>query len=170
MSPNLRYTSFLPFFFTFPLPHTFIHVPSLFFLSSSYGFLYFSFFHVTFIFQDVPEPISIYYSIAEELSASIGTPMEGFFEGVDVMFGTTASAAPAAAQGVSVEAPILFTEPIPMEGTHTEKVSEATPIFAKTPTPQVGAIPDFKSYCDNCNNHWDILPERIGCRSKALIA
>ena len=97
MSPNLRYNSFLPFFFTFPLSHTFSHVPSFFFLSSSYGFLYSSFFLVTFILQDEPEPISIYYSIAKELSASIGTPMEGFFEGVDVMFGTTASAAPAAA-------------------------------------------------------------------------
>ena len=57
------------------------------------------------------------------------------------MFGTTASATLAAAQGVSAEAPIPSTKPIPMEGTHTEGVSEATPISAKTPTPQGGTIP-----------------------------
>ena len=97
ISPNLRYNSFLPFSSTLPLPHTFSCVPSLFFLSSSYGFLCSSFFLVTFIFQDKPKPISIYHPTAEELSASIGTPMGGFFEGANVMFGTTASATPATA-------------------------------------------------------------------------
>ena len=65
----------------------------------------------------------------------MGTPMEGFFEGANVMFGTTASIAPAASQEVSAETPIPSTKPVPMEGTHTEGVSEATPISAKTPTP-----------------------------------
>ena len=31
-------------------------------------------------------------------------------------------------------------------------------------------VPAFKLYYDNCSNHWDILPERIGYRNKALIA
>ena len=65
----------------------------------------------------------------------MGTPMKGFFEGADVMFGTTTFATLAAAQGVSTEASISSTELVPMEGTHIERVSEATPIFAKTPTP-----------------------------------
>ena len=105
------------------------------FLSSSYGFLCSSFFLVTFILQDEPEPISIYHPTVEELSASMGTPMEGFFEGADVMFGTTAFATPTAAQGVFVEAPIPSIESVPMEGTHTKRVSEDTLIFAETPTP-----------------------------------
>ena len=71
----------------------------------------------------------------------MGTPMEGFFEGADVMFGTTASAAPAASQGVSIKAPIPSTNSVPMEGTHTEGVSEATPISTETPTPQDESIP-----------------------------
>ena len=112
-----------------------------FLFSSSYGFLCSSFFLITFIFQDKPKPISIYHPTAEELFASTGTPMEGFFEGADVMFRTIASAAPAASQGVSAEAPIPSTKPVPIEGIHTEGVSEATPNFAETPTPQEGAIP-----------------------------
>nr|POF18731.1 hypothetical protein CFP56_24959 [Quercus suber] len=31
-------------------------------------------------------------------------------------------------------------------------------------------VPILKSYCDNCNNYWDILLERIGCYNKALMA
>ena len=65
----------------------------------------------------------------------MGIPMEGFFKGVDVMFGTMASAASAAAQGVSAEAPIPFTESEPMEGTHTEGVSEDILISTETPIP-----------------------------------
>ena len=141
MSPSLRYSSFLPFSSSLPLPYTFSCVPSLFFLSSSYGFLCSSFFLVTFIFQDEPKPISIYRPTVEKLFVFMGTPMKGFFEGADVMFGTTAFAALAAAQGVSTEAPISSTELVPMEGTHIERVSEATPIFTKTPTPQKGVIP-----------------------------
>ena len=71
----------------------------------------------------------------------MGIPMEGFFEGVDVMFGTMAFVASAAPQGVSTEAPIPFTESVPMEGTHTEGVSEDTLISTETPIPQEGAIP-----------------------------
>ena len=68
--------------------------------------------------------------------------MEGFFDGANVVFGTQASVAPTAAQGVPVEAPIPSTRPVPIsEGTHTERVSVATPIPAETFTPQEGVIP-----------------------------
>ena len=30
-------------------------------------------------------------------------------------------------------------------------------------------VPILKSYYDNCNNHWDILPGRIGCCNRALM-
>ena len=72
----------------------------------------------------------------------MGTPMEGFFDGANVVFGTPASTAPTAAQGVPIEAPIPSTRPIPIgKGTHTEKVSKATPIPTETLTPQEGVIP-----------------------------
>ena len=102
-----------------------------FLFSSSYGFLCSSFFLITFIFQDKPKPISIYHPTTEELFASTGTPMEGFFEGADVMFRTIASAAPAASQGVSAEAPIPSTKPVPMEGIHTEGLVRPLPILLR---------------------------------------
>ena len=72
----------------------------------------------------------------------MGTPMEGFFDGADVVFGTTVLAILAIAQGVLVEASIPFSEPVPIdEGTHTERVNEATPISTEMLTPQEGAIP-----------------------------
>ena len=72
----------------------------------------------------------------------MGIHMEGFFDGANVVFGTPASTAPTAAQGVPIEAPIPSTRPIPIgKGTHTEKVSKATPIPTETLTPQEGVIP-----------------------------
>ena len=60
--------------------------------------------------------------------------MEGFFDGDDVAFATPAPFA--AAHGVPAEAPTSPSELVPKkEGTHTERVSEITPIFSKTPTP-----------------------------------
>ena len=95
-----------------------------------------------FFFSDEPEPLSVYHPTTDELSASMGTPMEGFFDGANVVFGTPASTAPTAAQGVPIEAPIPSTRPIPIgKGTHTEKVSKATPIPTETLTPQEGVIP-----------------------------
>ena len=44
-----------------------------------------------FFFQDEPKPISVYHPTVDELSTSMGEPMEGFFDGVDVVFRTTAS-------------------------------------------------------------------------------
>ena len=82
----------------------------------------------------------MYRSIAKELSTSIGVPMEGFFDGTDVVLATPAPFA--AAHGVLVEALILPSEPIPkVEGTHTERVSETTLILAKTPISPEGVIP-----------------------------
>ena len=69
----------------------------------------------------------------------MGTPMEGFFDGVDVVAEAMAIAAPTATQGVPVKTLIPSAELVPVnEGTHTEKVSELAPIPAKTPTPQKG--------------------------------
>ena len=44
-----------------------------------------------FFFQDKPKPISVYHPTIDEISTSMGAPMEGFFDGVDVVFRTTAS-------------------------------------------------------------------------------
>ena len=88
-----------------------------------------------FFFQDEPEPISVYHPIAKELSASIGTPMEGFFDGADVVFEAATPAPLAAAQEVLAEAFIPSTEPVPIgEGTHTEGISETAPIPVETLT------------------------------------
>jgi len=65
----------------------------------------------------------------------MGVPMGGFFDGANIAFATPAPFV--AAHGVPAEAPTLPTEPVPIgEGTHIGKVSEATPIPAKTLTPQ----------------------------------
>ena len=67
-------------------------------------------------------------------------PTGGFFDGVDVVFATPSSSV--AAFGVPAETTTLPTRPIPIdEGTHTGKVSEATPIPVDTLTPQEVAIP-----------------------------
>uniref|UniRef100_A0A7N2RDL2 Uncharacterized protein n=1 Tax=Quercus lobata TaxID=97700 RepID=A0A7N2RDL2_QUELO len=47
-------------------------------------------------FEAKLEPISIYHPMVEEIFASMGTPMEGFFDGVDVVFEAMASATPTA--------------------------------------------------------------------------
>ena len=52
---------------------------------------YFSSSSFFFVFQDEPKPISVYHPTVDELSTSMGAPMEGFFDGVDVVFRTTAS-------------------------------------------------------------------------------
>ena len=70
----------------------------------------------------------------------MGAPMGGFFYGADVAFATLAPSA--AAHEVPAEALTPPTEPIPIdEGTHNGKVSEATPVPAKTLTPQEVATP-----------------------------
>ena len=65
----------------------------------------------------------------------MGTPMEGFFDGADMVFEATTPAPLAAAQGVPAEAFIPSTEPVPIgEGTHTEGISETAPIPVETLT------------------------------------
>ena len=130
MSPSFlpSFSSLLPIF---PLPYA---VGCLISLSTSS--LVTDSFVPNFFFQDEPEPISLYHPTAEELSASMGTPMEGFFDGVDVAFEAATPAPPAAAQGVPVEAPIPSTESVPIgKGTYTEGISETAPIPAETLTP-----------------------------------
>ena len=82
----------------------------------------------------------MYRLTVEELPASMGVPMEGFFDGVDVALTTPAPSA--SAHGVPTEAPIPHSDPVPREdGAHTERVSETTPIPAKTPAFPEGVIP-----------------------------
>ena len=70
----------------------------------------------------------------------MGVPIGGFFDGADVAFTTPAPSV--AAHGVPTKAPTLPTKSVPIgEGTHTGKVSEATPIPAETLTPQRVATP-----------------------------
>ena len=65
----------------------------------------------------------------------MGIPMEGFFDGVDMVAEAMATAAPVAAQGVPAKTLIPSAKLVLVEeGTHTERVSEL-PILAKTPTP-----------------------------------
>ena len=46
--------------------------------------------------QGEPKPISIYHPTVEKLFASMGTPMEGFFDGTDVVFEVVAPTTPTA--------------------------------------------------------------------------
>ena len=72
----------------------------------------------------------------------MGAPMGGFIDGADVV-----PAFSAAALGVLVEATTFPTEPIPIDkGTHTRKVSEATPVPAETLTPREVATPPITIY------------------------
>ena len=74
--------------------------------------------------------------MAKGLSASMGTPMEGFFDWADVAFEAATPTPPVAAQRVPAEAPIPSTESIPIgEDTYMEGISETTPILAETLTP-----------------------------------
>ena len=66
--------------------------------------------------------------------------MEGFFYRADVAFAT--SITPATAHGVPIEALIPLSEPVRKEdGTYTERVSETTPIPARTSISPEGVIP-----------------------------
>ena len=75
--------------------------------------------------------------MAEEISAAMGTTMEGFFDGVDVVAKAMVIATSAATQTVPAETPIPSTKLVLVdEGTYTKRVSEPTPTFAETLTPQ----------------------------------
>ena len=71
----------------------------------------------------------------------MGIFMEGFFDRADVVAEAMATVALVATQGVPVETPILFAEPVSVdEGTHTKRVSEPAPIPTETLTPQRGLL------------------------------
>ena len=54
----------------------------------------------------------------------MGTPMEGFFDGAEVVAKAMAIATLATTQAVPAETSIPSTEPVPVdEGTHTERVT-----------------------------------------------
>ena len=82
--------------------------------------------------------MSIYHPTAEEISASMGVPMEGFFVGAEAVLSTPA---PPAAHKAPAKTPTSSAEPVPREGTHVEGVSETTPLPAKRFAPSEGAIP-----------------------------
>ncbi|XP_030955811.1 uncharacterized protein KIAA0754-like [Quercus lobata] len=69
----------------------------------------------------------------------MGVPMEGFFNGADVVFATPAPST--AAHKALAKTPTPSVEPVPKEGTHIEGVGETTSLFVETPTPPEGAIP-----------------------------
>ena len=84
--------------------HHLLHIPLLFI-----------FFPLSHVLQAEPEPISTYHPMMEEVSAAIGTPIEGFFDGADVVAQAMASAALVAAQGVLAKTPIPSIELGPVD-------------------------------------------------------
>ena len=79
--------------------------------------------------------------MSEEIFTTMGTPMKGFFDRVDIMSETIATAS-TTAQGAPVETPIPSPKPGPIEeSTQTERVGESIPILAEIPTPQKGLTP-----------------------------
>ena len=69
----------------------------------------------------------------------MSVPMEGFFDGVDVVFATPASST--ATYEAPAKALTPSAEPVPREeGTHTEGVGETTPLPTETPAPPERAI------------------------------
>ena len=99
-------SSFFFFFFVYICITTY---PALF-SSAPLSFIYLFFWY----FQADPEPFSVYHPTTEEIFTALGTPMEGFFDGAEVV--TKAMAFPfAAAQGIHTKTPIPSTEPSPIE-------------------------------------------------------
>ena len=110
MSPSWRYIpSFCMHSYCHVLPCTF---PHLFYLLFIYIIVHSSFFSSLFLFcfQADLEPLSIYHPKNEGVSAAMGTPMEGFFDGVNIVVEAMAFAF-AAMQGVLAETPIPSPKP-----------------------------------------------------------
>nr|XP_023891545.1 uncharacterized protein LOC112003569 isoform X2 [Quercus suber] len=98
------------------------------------------------------EPISIYHPTTEEVFADMGTPMEGFFDGADVVAEAMAFAS-TAAQRAPAETPNSSAELGPIkEGAQTEKVSKSTSIPNETPTPQKGVTPTATSQTESASH------------------
>ncbi|XP_030957107.1 uncharacterized protein KIAA0754-like [Quercus lobata] len=89
--------------------------------------------------EEEPESLSIYRPTAEEISASMGVPMEGFFDGAEAVLATPAPST--ATHKTPAKTPTPFVESVPREGTHVEGVGETTPLPAERPTLSEGAIP-----------------------------
>ena len=69
----------------------------------------------------------------------MGVPMEGFFDGANVVFTTPAPST--AAHKAPAKAPTPSAESVPREkGTHIEGVGETTPLPTETPAPPERAI------------------------------
>ena len=88
--------------------------------------------------MEEPEPLSVYHPTAEEISASMGVPMEGFFDGAEAVLATLA---PPAAHKAPAKNPTPSAESVPRECTHVERVGETTPLPIERPTLSKGAIP-----------------------------
>ena len=82
--------------------------------------------------------MSVYHPTAEEISASMGVPMEGFFDGAEAVLSTPA---PPAAHKAPAKTPTPSAEPVPREGTHVEGVGETTPLPAERFASSEGATP-----------------------------
>ena len=94
------------------------------------------FFSLFICFQTGPEPLSVYHPTSEEIYAAMGTPMEDFFDGVDIVAEAIAFTF-ATAQGVPVEASIPSPKPVPFkESAQIERVGKSIPIPAEIHTPQ----------------------------------
>ena len=64
----------------------------------------------------------------------MGVPMEGFFDGADVVFAMPAPST--VVHKAPAKAPTPSAEPVPREkGTHTEGVGETIPLPTETPVP-----------------------------------
>ena len=68
----------------------------------------------------------------------MGVPMEGFFDGAEVVLATPA---PPAAHKAPTKTPTPSAEPVPREGTPVEGVGETTPLPVEKFTPSEGVIP-----------------------------
>ncbi|XP_065628427.1 uncharacterized protein LOC111985721 isoform X2 [Quercus suber] len=88
------------------------------------------------------EPISIYHPTTEEVFAGMGTPMEGFFDGADVVAEAMAFAS-AAAQRAPAETPTSSAELGPIkEGAQTERAVKDDSSLVVTPS----SIPSFATH------------------------
>ena len=69
----------------------------------------------------------------------MGVPMEGFFDGAEVVLAMPAPSI--ATHKTPTKTPTPSIESVPREGTHVEGVGETTPLPVERPTPSEGAIP-----------------------------
>ena len=140
---------FLSFFFFFFFLYIYIYI---YICITTYHALFSSAPYILFcVLQADPKPISIYHPTTKEVSAAMGTLMEGFFDRVDVVAEAMASAS-IAAQGAPTETPIPSAEPSPIkEDAQTERISESAFIPIETPTPQKGVTPAATSQTESAS-------------------